>query len=193
MVPAIESDRAGRPWVELWGDWLHRVDVPERAFALPLGDMGSVYHLHYFNLGRDFFCPPVYGGRDSSSSSLLCDPFSLFSAFNLPACLKIQQSLLVRLAGLSGGAMDLAWTIEYAVQAGWAWIVSFIWLLLLAGLGATESGVDHRVIGIVTVASTLVLVVSGLAVAVWSRRCQPRLPCFCYGLANYPRPRKNGS
>ena len=53
MVPAVESDRTGRPWVELWGDWLHRVDVPERAFALPLGDMGSVYHVHYFNLGRE--------------------------------------------------------------------------------------------------------------------------------------------
>ena len=50
MVPGIESDRAGRPWVELWGDWLHRVDVPKRAFALPLGDMGSVYHIHHFYL-----------------------------------------------------------------------------------------------------------------------------------------------
>ena len=40
------------------------------------------------------------------------------------------------------GAMYLAWTIEYAVQPGWAQIVYFIWLLPLAGLGATESGVD---------------------------------------------------
>ena len=28
VVPAIESDRTRRPWVELWGDWLHRIDVP---------------------------------------------------------------------------------------------------------------------------------------------------------------------
>ena len=96
MVPAIEGDRVGRPWVELWGDWLHRVDVPERALALPLGDMGSVYHVHHFNLGAGgLLLPPVFGGRGSSSSSLLGDPFSLFSAFNLPACLKTQQSLLV--------------------------------------------------------------------------------------------------
>ena len=27
MVPAIESDRTRGPWVELWGDWLHRIDV----------------------------------------------------------------------------------------------------------------------------------------------------------------------
>ena len=68
------------------------------------------------------------------------------------------------------GAMDLAWTIEYAVQAGWARVVSFIWLLPLAGLGATESGVEHCVVGIVTVASTLVPVASGLAIAVFGLR-----------------------
>ena len=64
------------------------------------------------------------------------------------------------------GAMDLTWTIEYAVQAGRALIISFIWLLPLSGLGATESGVDRRFIGIVTIVSTLVPVASGLAVAI---------------------------
>ena len=62
--------------------------------------------------------------------------------------------------------MDLTWTIEYAVQAGRALIIYFIWLLSLTGLGATESGVDRHVIGIVTVASTLVSVASGLAIAI---------------------------
>ena len=40
-------------------------------------------------------------------------------------------------------------------------------LLPLAGLGAAKSGVDRRVIGIVTVASTLVRVALGLAVAIF--------------------------
>ena len=62
--------------------------------------------------------------------------------------------------------MDLTWTIEYAVQAGRARIVSFIWLLPLTGLRSTESGIDRRVLGVVTVASMLVSVASGLAVAV---------------------------
>ena len=62
--------------------------------------------------------------------------------------------------------VDLTWTIEYAVQAGRPRIVSFIWLLPLTRLGATESGIDHCVIGVVTVASTLVSVASGLAVAI---------------------------
>ena len=37
MVPVIEGDRAGRPWVEFWGDWLYRIDVPECTLALPSG------------------------------------------------------------------------------------------------------------------------------------------------------------
>ena len=64
------------------------------------------------------------------------------------------------------GAVDLTWMIEYAVQAGRSFIISFIGLLLLAGLGATESGVDLYVIGIITVASTLVPIAPGLAVAI---------------------------
>ena len=60
MVPVIESDRAGRPWVEFWGDWLYRIDVPERAFVLPLGDVGSVYHVHRFDLrGKPLLSPCV--------------------------------------------------------------------------------------------------------------------------------------
>ena len=44
-------------------------------------------------------------------------------------------------------------------------IVSLEWFLPLAGLGATESGVDRRDIGIVTVVSTLVSIAPGLAIA----------------------------
>src|SRR3954462_7736105 len=51
--------------------------------------------------GGNLFCPPLFGSRGSASSSQ-CSPLSLFSAFNLPACLNTQQSLLVWLAGLSG-------------------------------------------------------------------------------------------
>ena len=65
------------------------------------------------------------------------------------------------------GAMDLARTIEYAVQAGWSLIVSFIWLLPLTGLGATESGVDCRVIGVLTISSAFVSVAAELAVAIF--------------------------
>ena len=28
VVPAVEGDLTGRPWVEFWGDGLHRIDVP---------------------------------------------------------------------------------------------------------------------------------------------------------------------
>ena len=35
MVPSIEGDRAGGPWVELWGDWFQRIDVLESTLPLP--------------------------------------------------------------------------------------------------------------------------------------------------------------
>ena len=46
VVPAIKGDRTGGPRVELWGDWLQRIYVPERTLPLPLGDVGCVYHVH---------------------------------------------------------------------------------------------------------------------------------------------------
>ena len=58
MVPAIEGDWAGRPWVEFWGDWLYRIDVPEHGHALPLGDMGSIYHVHHFDLRGKLLLSP---------------------------------------------------------------------------------------------------------------------------------------
>ena len=64
------------------------------------------------------------------------------------------------------GAVNLARTVEYAIQAGGSFVVSFVGFLLLAGLGATESGVDRHVISIITIVSTLMPVASGLAVAI---------------------------
>ena len=64
--------------------------------------------------------------------------------------------------------MDLTWTIECAVQTGRARIVSLKWLFPLTGLGATETGIDDRVFGIIAIISTLVSVASGLAVAISS-------------------------
>ena len=59
--------------------------------------------------------------------------------------------------------MNLAGPIKYSIQTGMTIFVSFEWLLLLTGLGATESGVDRRVFVIV---STLVLIASWLAIIV---------------------------
>ena len=64
------------------------------------------------------------------------------------------------------GAMYLARTIEYAVQAGWSSAVPFIGLLSLAGLGATESGVNCSVIGVIAIVSAFVPIAPELAGAV---------------------------
>ena len=62
--------------------------------------------------------------------------------------------------------MNLARTIKYAVQAGWARIVPSERLLPLTGLRAIESGIDRRILGVVIVVSTLVSVAMWSAVAI---------------------------
>ena len=57
MVPSIKSDRAGGPWVELWGDWLHRVDIREHALAFSLGDVVAYIMFTILNWEGNFFCP----------------------------------------------------------------------------------------------------------------------------------------
>ena len=68
------------------------------------------------------------------------------------------------------GAMYLAQTVEYAVQAGWSLTIPFVGLLPLAGLGAAESGVNCGVIGVIAIASVFVSVAPELASAVLSLR-----------------------
>ena len=67
----------------------------------------------------------------------------------------------------SWGAMNLAWTVEYVVQTGRAWIVPFEWLFPLTGLRATETGIDDRVFSVIAIIVTLVFVALGLALAIF--------------------------
>ena len=76
------------------------------------------------------------------------------------------------------GAMYLARTIEYAVQAGWSLAVPFMRLLPLARLGATESGVNCRVIGVIAITSVFVFIASELAGAVFGLRGACLVGCF---------------
>ena len=66
--------------------------------------------------------------------------------------------------------MDMAWAIEYAVQAGRALIISFIWLLPLTGLRATKSGIVGRVFGVIAIASAFVSVALELVGAIFGLR-----------------------
>ena len=50
VVPSVKSDRAGGPWIELRGNWLHRVYIPECMLPLPFGYVGCVYHVHHPHL-----------------------------------------------------------------------------------------------------------------------------------------------
>ena len=68
------------------------------------------------------------------------------------------------------GAMNLARTIKYAVQDGWACIVLLERLLPLTGLRATESGVDRRILGVVTVVLALLYIASRLVFVAFNFR-----------------------
>ena len=58
MIPAIKGDRTCRPWVELGGDGLNDIDIPECAFSLPLWDMSCIDHVYCFDLWWKFLLSP---------------------------------------------------------------------------------------------------------------------------------------
>ena len=62
--------------------------------------------------------------------------------------------------------MYLARAVEYSVQIGWTRSGSFEWLLPLTGLGASESGVDCRILIAVAVNAAFVFVLTRPAIAV---------------------------
>ena len=109
--------------------------------------MGGVYHIHHFYLGRKFLL--------SSCVQLLVviTMRCLFLVFGIQFTgLFEHPAFSVGVVGwFIGGAVNLTRAIKYAVQTGWARIVSFEWLFPLAGLGATKSGINYRVISIVIV------------------------------------------
>ena len=54
--------------------------------------------------------------------------------------------------------MYLAQAVEYLVQTGRAWSISFEWIFPLIGFRASESGINCRILSIVAVNAALVLV-----------------------------------
>ena len=64
------------------------------------------------------------------------------------------------------GAVYLTRAIEYTVQTGRARSAYFEWLFPLTGFRAFESGIDHRILGIVAVNAVLMFVVTWPAIAV---------------------------
>ena len=93
-------------------------------------------------------------------------PFFLVFGIQLAGLFKYPTFSVSVVGCYIGGAMNLAWTVEYAVQTVRARIVFVEWLFPLTGLGATESGIDGRVFGVIAIISTLVYVASGLVVAI---------------------------
>ena len=157
VVPAIEGDRTGGPWVELWGDWLQCVYVLSARFRSLLEMWVAYIMFTVRTCGGKPFCPLLFGGRVSSLSSL-CNPLPLFSAISLPACLNTPTVPVGVVGWLFGGAVYLARAIENSVQIGRTRSSSFEWLFLLTGFRAFESGIDCRILSIFAVNAALMLV-----------------------------------
>ena len=62
--------------------------------------------------------------------------------------------------------MYLARAVEYSVQIGRTWSISFEWLFPLTGFRASESGVDCRILSVITVNAAFVFVATRPAIAV---------------------------
>ena len=56
---------------------------------------------------------------------------------------------------LVGGVVDLTRPIQYAIQTGRSRSTSFEWLFPLTGSRASESGIDCRIFGVITVIAAL--------------------------------------
>ena len=116
MVPAIKGDQARRPLVELWGDWLHRVDVLDCAFV-PSWGYGLRISCLPFSLGRKFLLSSCVRRPRLLLVVAMQPPFLVFgiqlaSLFEHPA-------FSVGVVGwLIGGAVNLTRAIEYVVQTG---------------------------------------------------------------------------
>ena len=66
--------------------------------------------------------------------------------------------------------MYLSRAVEYSVQIGWTRSGSFEWLLPLTGFRASESGVDCRILIVVTVNAAFVFASTRPAIVVLSVR-----------------------
>ena len=101
VVPAIKDDRTEDHGLNFGATGNNAYTSLSARFRSLLGMWVAYIMFTVRACGGNLFCPLLFGGRGSSSSSL-CSPLSLLSTFNLPACLNTQQSLLVWLAGYSG-------------------------------------------------------------------------------------------
>ena len=131
-----------------------------------LGNMGGVYHIHHFHLGRKFLLSSCVR-RSGLFVVITMQPLFLVFGIQLAGLFEHPAFSVGVVGRFIGGAVNLTRAIEYAVQNGRTRIVSFEWLFPMTGHRATESGIDCRVFGIVAIVATLMSVVSWLAVAIY--------------------------
>ena len=128
--------------------------------------MGGVYHVDRFHLARKFLMSTCVR-RPGLLLVITMPPLLLVFGIQLAGLLEHPAFSVGVIGWLVGGAVNLTRAIEYAVQTGRARIASFELLFPLTGFRATESGIDCRVLGVVTVVAAFVFVAAWCAVAIF--------------------------
>ena len=133
--------------------------------SFPFGDVGGIDHVYHFHLGGKFLLSPSV-----RTPGLLVvidvQPLVLFFSIQLAGLFEHPAISVSVIGWFIGGAVNLARAVEYAVQTGRSRIVSFEWLLPLTGFGVAESGIDCRILSIVSIVSMLVSVAPWLSVTI---------------------------
>ena len=126
--------------------------------------MGGVDHVDHFHLGGFLLSPCVR--MPGLLIIVAVQPLVLVFGVYFDGMFKYPAVSVGVVGWLVRGAMNLARALQYMVQTGRARTFYFELFLPLTGLGATESGIDSCVFGVVAIISTLVSVALGLAVAI---------------------------
>ena len=124
MIPAIEVDRTGRPWVEFGGDRFYSIHVSECAFALPLWDMSDINHVHYFDLRWKFLLSPhIWLARFVLVFALQSLPFVF--GIELAGLLEDPTFSVGMIGWFVWGAMNLAGPFKNFILARWTISAAF--------------------------------------------------------------------
>ena len=134
--------------------------------ALTSRGVCHVYHVYYFYFGGKLLLTPGVWLASLFVVAVTGWPLPLVFGIKLAGLFKDPTASVGMISWFIGVAMNLVGPIQYLIQVGWSVSVCLEWLFLLTGFGAAESGVDRRVLRSFIIISTLVFIVSWLAVAV---------------------------
>ena len=130
----------------------------------PLGNVSGVDHVDRFYLGGISSVPRVR--TPGLLVIVVVQPLVLVFGVYFASLFEHPAVSISVVGWLVWGAMNLARSLQYAVQTGRSLIISFERIFPLTGLGSAESGIYCRVFSVVAIVPSLMSVASWLAVVI---------------------------